>query len=841
MMIKNIKTLASKLAAAKKNATLEQEILLNRMVMGSVAAIVCYLAGFDSRIVSAFIVYLLMNTGLAIAERNAIFKPQNRRLAAIILDVTMATTTMLVDAKGMSWAYAIILWMVLGNGFRFGIKWLAIASVLSAIGFGIVVTNTAFWEPNFLLGYGLVAALIVIPGYCSTLIKKISSAKDQAEIANRAKSYFLASVSHELRTPLNAILGYGNHLKQMGLPAKQHDMIEASVLAADHLLHLIEQLIHVAKAESGSIQISKSAFKTTDVLREVRDIMNVKADEKGIELRLMAEPGCEQVIEGPTDTIRNILLNLVGNAIKFTDSGAVSILCALQVTETGMHLTVRVTDTGIGIAQESLTRIFQPFQQADDTVLNRFGGTGLGLAICKQLTEQIGGTIFVDSVIGQGSCFQISIPVNMIDDQTETDSETIDAETSVKILSLGNLKPELLASAQAAGDFIVRHINCSTTDELRTEVNAIDLSDYQIALMDENLARLIEPDDVIWTVFANARVAPVLVQDTAALEFEDISLRAAFASVIPSSPDFQTLRSAVRIGCSFARQSYREDSIDIQPQNAPITISRKVLVADDNRTNRNVLATILESAGHNAVMVADGDEAIEALENGDFDILLLDVNMPRLNGIDAASMWRQIEGGRNHLPIIGVTADATSETEARCLAAGMDIRITKPFDAKHLLSLIDIYTADNSSNAVANLEADPFAVVVPITGQKSSEAAVIDLAQINYLYSIGDQAFVDEMVSSFLMDIDETIIAMRISVAENNLHQFRFAAHSFKSSGQNIGANRLSQLSAKLEHVTETDFSNDSERYLAKIEEMLLEIRDALAELERDTRSAISR
>jgi two-component system, sensor histidine kinase RpfC len=838
-MIKFAKSISAKLAVAKTNATPEQEILLNRMVLGSFAALTCYFVGFDNRIAFAFTAYLVMNIGLAIAERNSIFQPQKRWFAAIILDVSMATTTMLMDAEGMSWAYVFILWMVLGNGFRFGIKWLAVASILSALGFGFVVTTTAFWQPNLLLGYGLVTALIAIPGYCSTLIKKISNAKDQAETANRAKSYFLASVSHELRTPLNAILGYGNHLQQMGLPPKQQDMIEASILAAEHLLHLIEQLIHVAKTESGSNQISKSTFKTTDVLREVRDIMNVKADEKGLELRLRAEPGCEKVIEGPADTIRNILLNLVGNAIKFTDSGTVSISCSLQLTDTGLFLTISVSDTGIGIAKDSLTRIFQPFQQADDTVLDRFGGTGLGLAICKQLTEQIGGTIFVDTVIGQGSCFQITIPVNSVEDQIET--EAVNTEASVKILSLGNLKPELLASAQAAGDFVVRHINCLTADELKIEVNAIDLNNYQIALIDADLVRLIEPDDLVWSIFADARVAPVLVQDTAALEFEDISLRAAFASVIPSSPDFQTLRSAVRIGCSFVRQSYTEDTIDTQPCNSPAAISRKVLVADDNRTNRNVLATILESAGHKAVMVTDGDEAIDALEEGNFDVLLLDVNMPRLNGIDAASMWRQIEGGRSHLPIIGVTADATTETEARCLAAGMDIRITKPFDAKHLLSLIDKYTADNSTDAITAMAADPLEVIVPISGQKSNEAAVIDSAQISYLYSIGNQAFVDEMVSSFLLDITETIVVMRASISENDLHQFRFAAHSFKSSGQNIGAIKLSQLSAKLEHVTETEFANDGNRYLAKIEELLLEIRFALTEETSNIRSAISR
>jgi two-component system, sensor histidine kinase RpfC len=825
-MISRIRSALLALKGASAKATPEQEILLNRVVMGSVAAIICYAAGFDARIVIAFVTYLSLNAGLVILQKFSVFKPEERWFAAIVLDVAMATATMLVDAEGMAWAYAIILRMVLGNGFRYGIKWLAIAAGLSALGFGFVVTVTAFWQKNAVLGYSLVAGLIFIPRYCSTLIKKISHAKDQAETANRAKSYFLASVSHELRTPLNAILGYGNHLRQMGLPAKQHNMIDASVLAAEHLLHLIEQLLQVAKAESGSVQVSKSAFQPTDILREVREIMNVRAEEKGLELRLFAQPGCEQPVEGPAGVIRNILLNLIGNAIKFTDTGTVSIACAIHDNEKGSQLSLRVSDTGIGIAQDNLIRIFQPFQQADDSVLDRFGGTGLGLAICKQLAEQVSGTISVDSMIGQGSSFLVHIPITNA--HLAAELEEPEKTPSIRIISLGNLKPELLSSAQSAGDFVVRHINCSTLDALRKEISADELRKYQIALIDADLARQIDAEDHIWTMFAQAQVAPVLVRDNENLEWEDLSLRAAFASVIPSSPDFQTIRSAVRIGCSFARQTRDERIEETERQTAQALVKflpRKVLVADDNRTNRNVLAAILETAGHETVMVADGDEALEALENGTFDILLLDVNMPRLNGIDAASMWRQIEGGRSHLPIIGVTADATSETEARCLAAGMDLRVTKPFDAKKLLALIEQYTAITTCDVAANCDAYPYSSVVPFVGTASIEPTAIDNAQLEYLHSIGDQRFVDEMIASFLADIDETIVIMRTAVAENDLHQFRFAAHAFKSSGQNIGATRLGQTAMKLEHITEKEFLLQARESLENVELQLREIR----------------
>ncbi|NJM51415.1 MAG: hypothetical protein HC843_11540 [Sphingomonadales bacterium] len=211
MMIEKIK---HKLAAR----TPEQEILFNRLVIGVLAAVACYVANLNIAVSGAFTVYLLANGALYMMQKADLWKAEKRCYAAIILDVWMVMATMLVEPKYMSWAYPMILWMILGNGFRFGLKYLFFASVLSALGFGIVVANSNFWQANSITGWGLTGGLIIIPAYCSTLIHKLSKSKEQAEMASRAKSYFLASVSHELRTPLNAILGYGNHLKQMNMP-----------------------------------------------------------------------------------------------------------------------------------------------------------------------------------------------------------------------------------------------------------------------------------------------------------------------------------------------------------------------------------------------------------------------------------------------------------------------------------------------------------------------------------------------------------------------------------------------------------------------------------------------
>jgi two-component system, sensor histidine kinase RpfC len=809
--------------------TPEQEILFNRLVIGAAAAVGCYIADLNAGVTTAFIVYLLANAALFIMQRAHIFQPQSRWYIAIILDVWMAVTAMAADPELMSWAYPMILWMILGNGFRFGLRFLAFASVLSAIGFGWgVVSSTDYWANNKIVGYGLTVGLIIIPAYCSTLIHKLSKAKEQAEIASKAKSYFLASVSHELRTPLNAILGYGNHLKQMDLPKKQHDMVEATVLAGDHLLNLIEQLIQVAKTESGTAVIKNNIFRPTDIMTEIRDIMAIRAEQKGLTLKLHAAALSDELLDGPEETIRNILINLMGNAIKFTDSGTVSISSAIRKEQDRVALCLTVSDTGIGIADGAKEKIFKPFQQADDTVMNRFGGTGLGLAICLQLVEQVGGTIIVNSKIGRGSEFEVTIPVTAC--ITETTNEITDTnQDTIHIISFGELRPELLASAQSSGNFVVRHMPCMSIFDLQTAVDSNDLYNYKIALIDSKLAVQIGPEDRIWNQFSAAEVAPVLVAGNEAVDIEDITLRAAFASVIPATPNFQQLRSAVRIGCSFARHAdFTDDESEIETR--PLT-ARSVLVADDNRTNCNVLAAILESAGHKVTLVSDGDEALDALEAGGIDILLLDVNMPRLNGIDACAMWRQIEGGRSHLPIIGVTADATVETEARCLAAGMDLRITKPVDAKLLLNSIEQYCGGIGATADAALPqsyADPLGAVVALQRSEAETPSSIDPAQIEYLLSIGNSDFVAEMIDSFRNDIDETMLSIGIAVANADVHQFRFCAHAFKSSANNIGALKLAAMGNKLEKITEGDFRELGAIYLDKIENELLGVQAAL-------------
>ena len=389
----------------------EHEMIKNRIALVIIMWTVSAFFNAAPGIIVGFQIYLGIALGIALAHRLSPKPSYIRRFIGLCTEFGYGIYFSYIGGSTVPAFYPIYLWVILGYGFRFGNRWLFIAATMGTLSFGWTVYNIKYWYDQPSLAIGLLVGLFAIPAYCSTLITKISQAKEEAEEANKAKSLFLASISHELRTPLNAIIGYGTHMLDMKLPENQNQMVATSVSAGRHLLHLINQLLSFAQSESREELPPPRDFAITDVLSEVRDITQINAVEKSLEIHLQAEAMSDRMLTGQLDFIRNILINLTSNAIKFTEAGSILLKCGITETEAGPQLWCSVTDTGLGIAPEAQKKIFEVFQQADDQVVSKFGGTGLGLAICRKLATQMEGEISVESELGKGSKFTMSCPI----------------------------------------------------------------------------------------------------------------------------------------------------------------------------------------------------------------------------------------------------------------------------------------------------------------------------------------------------------------------------------------------------------------------------------------------
>ena len=789
----------------------ETEIFRNRFILGSAIILLGYFYIEDMRIWVIFSLYLGMAILLWITQKTNLLASNIRLILGILLESVMGFYLLKLDSAGLAFIYPLYLWTILGNGFRFGVKWLAIASLFTTISFAVVIYTEPFWQQNLGLSIGLLVALIVIPAYCSSLIKKLSQAKEKAETANRAKSYFLASVSHELRTPLNAIIGYGTHLSEMNLSPSHLKMVNSSVAAGQYLLQLIEQLLQLGKSDTQNDMIEMDDFNITNILIESRDILNIRAQEKGLELILQSEPNSHEYYNGPVKEIKNLILNIASNAIKFTESGKIIIRSSVQKPNDQLALILTITDTGIGIDKNSLDDIFEPFQQADNTIMERFGGTGLGLAICKQIIETVGGKISVDSELGKGSVFKLSIPIFKTEAQHE---DILNNILSAKIISLGREKEEILLQAQCSGQYFITHYDCMNVKSITKQVRKISLEEYDIALLDQSLVGNIDSTDDFWKPFQHANIACILMSEHEEIDIHKINIQASFASLLSPAASFNNFRQAMKIGSAFVEKSMaihceeKDSECEIIPYTAN---NRNILVVDDNRTNRMVLESILTNNGYNVSMVNDGDEALEALEKKNFDIMLIDVNMPRLNGIEATKLWRHMEAGKQRMPIIGVTADATEETLEKCLAAGMDERMTKPVESRKLISKIRKYCErDYDCDDETHNEKDIINKLII----KDIDEDIIDLSRIDYLETIGNRDFVRLVMDSYSDETKDIISQLKSADVPCDTETFRFLSHALKSSANNIGASKLSEICKKYENIKESEFTGNEAHHI---------------------------
>ncbi|MGM9489294.1 response regulator [Ideonella sp. YS5] len=525
--------------------------------------------------------------------------------------------------------------------------------------------------------------------------EQLERAQHAAEVATRAKSEFLANMSHEIRTPMNAILGMSYLALQGGLDARQRNYVEKVHGAAESLLGVINDILDFSKIEAGKLEIETVAFQLGDVLDQLANLVGMRVEEKGLELLFALPPDLPGDLMGDPSRLGQILLNLVNNAVKFTERGEVMV-AVRPVERTAERVTLRfeVRDSGIGMTAESRERLFQPFTQADASTSRRYGGTGLGLAICRHLVQSMGGEIGVESEPGRGSCFHFTLPFRL---QAGTHPVPEAGELrGTRLLVVDDHPPtrELLCAlaeslgfeAESAGDGQAALAAVARADAAARPFRLV-LLDWRMPGMDgiECLARLAQtgghhgqPTVLMITAFS---------RDLAERELHGRHLQVAALLTKPVTPSalLDACLGALGRPAAYAGRSEQRQEL-LQTRQASLAGAR-ILLVEDNTINQELACDLLDGAGIVVTVAADGREALGALERESFDAVLMDCQMPVMDGYEATRALRQRPGLKD-LPVIAMTANAMAGDREKVIAAGMNDHVAKPIHVDELFETL---------------------------------------------------------------------------------------------------------------------------------------------------------
>ena len=755
-----------------------------------------------------------------------------RRLVSAAVDVSAVTFFMAQSGVHGAPMFLIYVWVTLANGFRYGQRYLLFALVLSVAGFGVVLMADDFWRANLTAGLGLAIVFVALSFYVLSLVTRMFDAVARAEAANQAKRRFISVVSHEMRTPLNAIVGMSDLMRDTTLTREQADMLQTLRGSSQVMLGLVEDVLDFSKIEAGKLVLERTDFDLHALVSSTSRILLAQAQAKGVEFVVSIMPEVPPALRGDAHHLRQVLINLAGNAVKFTERGSVTVHVSLQEeTDTGVRLKFSVRDTGVGIPQEAQQRIFDSFTQADQSTTRRFGGTGLGTTIAKQLVELMGGRIGLESAVGLGSTFWFDIS---FDKQPERAGAGAGELAGARVLLIGfpDARAEpIVESLQAWGAVPVRAATLEDAGD-RIVADIVLAKPYHSVLLysesgESQLARRfrrVAPEPVPPAVLAAPREAEV--QRFAALS-------AGFSAVLELPLEKRQLFNVLH-AVSSSSEEVRDGVVRLQDYAKRDHGGRRlsVLVADDNPTNREVLGRILERAGHGVTLVADGDLALDAMEAGQFDIVLLDRNMPGLSGLETLQAIRLMTRGRERLPVVMLSADVTLEAKKECLEAGADSFIPKPVETLRLLDELRSLTAGKSKEVARPVSAAPAVPAAP------AGAEVVNSETLMHLEELGSTPdFLERLVGVFVADSLSLLAKMEASVATRNFGEFRNHLHAMKGSAASIGTERLTRLCATLGKCSDAELRLQSTSLVRSLNEEFAQGRSALERYVQDKRS----
>ncbi len=709
-------------------------------------------------------------------------KSVSRRVLGILIDLGSVSSVLIWSGEAGAPLLIIYLSVPMANGLRYGVNYLYFSMMLSVVSFLSVIALNDFWGTHKVLSYSILSLILVLSPYVALLVKRLNAAIESATEANMAKTQFLANMSHELRTPLNGVIGMSDLLIDTKINAEQRGLANNIQSSAHLLLGMIESILDISKIEAGKIILDKKTFDLHEMLKQISMVFKSQAEAKGLDFKLAASPEVPFQLIGDEVHLKQILINLLGNALKFTEHGQVSIKVELlgELSEKA-NIRFEVRDTGIGISKDRHAAIFEPFVQADSTITRKYGGTGLGMSISKQLVELMHGDISFASEPGVGSSFWVTIPFGYISiDNAEYESSVIE---NLQVISLASstADAELPMYMQEWG---LRSIFVQDISELLIEATTHKTSELLVIIIDElmlnvepaRIAKVIEKTDL------GAQVSLVLLIDDYSVEAKDSLLEQGFDVVLSKPLDKALLYNAMHAALVDYGASDNVVSLSDYYQ---LKNSRKLdlLVAEDNVTNQMVVKQILEKAGHSVHLVSDGEQALDVLEKNLFDMLIIDINMPKVSGLDVVKMMRFMDTSLV-MPIIVLTADATTETKNACKEAGADMYITKPLNARKLLESIAQLAKkqEEEEHRILHDDENNQAMTVEVGNE------VFDGTSIDELITLGtDYEFIQSLLDTFATEGKRLVAEVRSAADDNDYPGFQDSIHSLKGSSGDLG------------------------------------------------------